>query len=370
MTSLRAQDAPAKSKATRPFSCKFISVIIEINGFRYNVDPLPIWDDADRTYRLTKHSRDGVAYDVTRTRDGCVVCDCPDFEQRHRDAGTMCKHGRALVELGLMLAPVAPPAPTVEPTPVVEPTPTAEPKVNDRCYYCCRLAFLPQLDAKGRTNCYECRQERCDICERTGERRFPRADGILICGDCSKRQEEDSQRRAFVNASPYLSQKAIGRDAAQTILLAMGKEDAFSADDDYWLALLPNNREVLRTPGRGILAENSTGQSWSDPATSVLPTAPCCNPAESTPYVDCGASGESTDVSTVETPADAPDERQDVARSHLDRSATLGLAELVDLQVDFYRGWGNPAGEMLARAMEELALKIHMTESTDRKSVV
>src|SRR5207245_1565843 len=53
-----------------------------------------------------------------------------------------------------------------------------------------------------------------------------------------------------------------------------------------------------------------------------------------------------------------------VAREYLDRSATMLPDELAELQATFYRSWGNAAGEMLARAMDELALKIRMTDAT------
>jgi hypothetical protein len=46
------------------------------------------------------------------------------------------------------------------------------------------------------------------------------------------------------------------------------------------------------------------------------------------------------------------------ARQHLDLSQCVTLAELVDHQADFYRGWGNPVGTMLAKHMKELALRI------------
>jgi hypothetical protein len=46
------------------------------------------------------------------------------------------------------------------------------------------------------------------------------------------------------------------------------------------------------------------------------------------------------------------------AREYLDRSDRLTLAALVDAQADFYRGWRNPAGVMLARHMDELAMRI------------
>jgi hypothetical protein len=52
------------------------------------------------------------------------------------------------------------------------------------------------------------------------------------------------------------------------------------------------------------------------------------------------------------------------AREHLDRSATLGLAELVDHQVTFFRSWSTAAGEMIARHLEALALKIRLCDAS------
>jgi hypothetical protein len=44
--------------------------------------------------------------------------------------------------------------------------------------------------------------------------------------------------------------------------------------------------------------------------------------------------------------------------------ATLDLAELVDRQAASYRAWSTEAGEMIARALDELALKIRMVDAT------
>jgi SRSO17 transposase len=57
--------------------------------------------------------------------------------------------------------------------------------------------------------------------------------------------------------------------------------------------------------------------------------------------------------------------QETAAREYLcPADATLTLAELVDLQAAFYRSWPIAAGEMIARAMEELALKVRMTDAT------
>src|SRR4051812_41627596 len=52
------------------------------------------------------------------------------------------------------------------------------------------------------------------------------------------------------------------------------------------------------------------------------------------------------------------------AKDHLDRSATFTLADLVARQAEFYRGWSNAAGDLLAAAMTDLAGKIEATGAT------
>jgi hypothetical protein len=98
------------SKSAKPFSCSIITLTVEINDSRYSVDEIPAGECGSKAYRLTKHSaRDGGTYDVIRQHDGIVACSCPDYIGRHQGNGYgLCKHGRSLVELGLMAAPLAP----------------------------------------------------------------------------------------------------------------------------------------------------------------------------------------------------------------------------------------------------------------------
>jgi hypothetical protein len=56
--------------------------------------------------------------------------------------------------------------------------------------------------------------------------------------------------------------------------------------------------------------------------------------------------------------------REQDAREHLDRSATLGLAELVEYQAAFYRAWPTDAGAMIAQALDALAAKIGYAGAT------
>lgn len=71
------------------------------------------------------------------------------------------------------------------------------------------------------------------------------------------------------------------------------------------------------------------------------------------------------DVPTAEDEADYREWSQESdARQHLDHSERLTLDELCYRQAAFYRGWSNAAGDMLADAMAELALKVRMTDAT------
>jgi hypothetical protein len=111
---------------TRPFTCSFISVTIEINDARYSVDPIAPGEFGMKAFRLTKRAGGAFGtsvYDVIHRHDGTLSCDCPDFVARHEDHGGMCKHIRALVELGLMPAPsVTTPALAVAPAPCGSPS--------------------------------------------------------------------------------------------------------------------------------------------------------------------------------------------------------------------------------------------------------
>ncbi len=60
----------------------------------------PPLDPGVTGWRLTKS--DGVSYDVLRDIDGRLLCQCESYHREHEPAGTVCKHGRALIERGLL----------------------------------------------------------------------------------------------------------------------------------------------------------------------------------------------------------------------------------------------------------------------------
>jgi hypothetical protein len=72
------------------------SLTLTIGGSDYRLQRLPGAD----AWRLRGPGGKG-CYTVTVTQRG-VVCDCPDYIHRAAKASERCKHGRALVALGLI----------------------------------------------------------------------------------------------------------------------------------------------------------------------------------------------------------------------------------------------------------------------------
>jgi hypothetical protein len=73
---------------------------VEIKGTRYTAETIPAGEDNASAVRLTK--ADGTVYDVARTLDGRVVCDCPHYEFTMVGTADRCKHGAALDAAGLL----------------------------------------------------------------------------------------------------------------------------------------------------------------------------------------------------------------------------------------------------------------------------
>lgn len=93
-------DAPTVNPARGPRAAS-----LTIKGAAYDATPIDAGEDGTAAYRLVRR-RGGACYDVIRTHAGLVECDCPDYEARRRGlTAEPCKHGRALVEAGLIEAP-------------------------------------------------------------------------------------------------------------------------------------------------------------------------------------------------------------------------------------------------------------------------
>ena len=80
-------------------------VMIGIMGFSYRVESISIDPEiGDTAFNLHDTDRNRL-YSVHRDQAGEVVCDCGDYVFRKAGTGSTCKHGRRLVELGLIPAP-------------------------------------------------------------------------------------------------------------------------------------------------------------------------------------------------------------------------------------------------------------------------
>jgi hypothetical protein len=83
------------------------SLTLTINAVRYDVTPIPPGGFGTAAWRLVKADAAGEAvYDLVRDHFGIVECTCPHYEFVLKgNCVDMCKHGRALVALGLLDAP-------------------------------------------------------------------------------------------------------------------------------------------------------------------------------------------------------------------------------------------------------------------------
>jgi hypothetical protein len=82
------------------------TLTVEIKGVDYDVEYLGSGPGWTKGYRLTKRLGRADVYDVVRTDSGLVHCDCPHYRFRLEGNGFgLCKHGEALVSLGMLAAP-------------------------------------------------------------------------------------------------------------------------------------------------------------------------------------------------------------------------------------------------------------------------
>jgi hypothetical protein len=80
------------------------SITLNIRGLAYRVEPIDPGEEGTAAYRVSKQRGEGV-YDVVRTHEGLVICDCPSYVCTFEGTAETCKHGMALVQAGLLQAP-------------------------------------------------------------------------------------------------------------------------------------------------------------------------------------------------------------------------------------------------------------------------
>jgi hypothetical protein len=315
-----------KNKAQQSSAAKLtVSLALSINHTVYAVQPIAAaaFAHGSKAWRLTKQGGDHDVYDVVKNMgSGLVECDCADYEMRHRqiDAG-MCKHGQALVDLGLLQPPQ-----TWEP---MEVTPmcatrgcfnglhlTEGPDGRKYCpvhwemenepggrYFKPYVAPAPQPEpVSGAPCCPQDEPEPCKPCETRSNCKEGFCEGCLSMG-----QHDD------------FTPPCLERPAPRRVL-------AYTANPSLRGAALP----VIEQPE--FLDQHDTDAPY-------VPT-----PEEEREAAEIFATMQATNLLQAQLPGVV--------------EVKLTLAELVDRQVDFYRSWKTAAGEMIARHLEELACKV------------
>jgi hypothetical protein len=315
------------SKSAKPFTCSIITLTVEINDARYSVDEIPAGECGTKAFRLTKHSaRDGGTYDVIRQHDGIVACSCPDYIGRHQGNGYgLCKHGRSLVELGLMAAPLAPefaPAKgvhTVNALPVVAPEFAVADRIpNDIRNYGAPTEVAPEFAPADRI-----------------------PDAIRNAG--APTEVEPAPEPCCPESEP-----------APCLACLEASVDGLQMED----------RAIEAAPVARCVCE-----ACVDDAQCVEAEAEDAGPAE--------AWGPEWDIDAWMLGADAPEPEPDgptaedlaeaemSARELLNPAGppTLTLAELVEKQVQFYLAWQTDAGDLIAGQLDQLASRIRFLDA-------
>jgi hypothetical protein len=106
----------AESVKATECTVSLVKCVVEITtprgSDRYTVDALNPGAAGVKGFRLSKHGKEGLCYDVVQGSDGIVSCDCADYEFRRKGrTAEPCKHGSSLVSLGLLAAPAVAPSP-------------------------------------------------------------------------------------------------------------------------------------------------------------------------------------------------------------------------------------------------------------------
>lgn len=125
------------TKTRKPVkSAPVVSLALSIDHQVYSVEPI----QSAKGFRLTKQAARDDVYDVVRTSEGLVTCSCPSYQNTFADTVSTCKHGDALLKMGL-LEPIywtgGQPTPKADkPEPAEAPAPCCSPTESAPCAAC------------------------------------------------------------------------------------------------------------------------------------------------------------------------------------------------------------------------------------------
>jgi hypothetical protein len=89
---------------------------VAITGFVYEVAPIPAGECGSVAFSMHKTATNNT-YHILLDNHGELTCDCPDFEFRRAGTGQPCKHGRSLIELGMVNPSIPARQPAASPSP-------------------------------------------------------------------------------------------------------------------------------------------------------------------------------------------------------------------------------------------------------------
>jgi len=93
---------PAVVKPARRTASLTLTIKDKGRSTAYGVRPIDPGFAGVKAFRLTKQAGEGDVYDVVQTLDG-IRCDCADHVfRREGNSANPCKHGAALVAVGLL----------------------------------------------------------------------------------------------------------------------------------------------------------------------------------------------------------------------------------------------------------------------------
>lgn len=316
------QSAP-RVKPSRPLTA---SLTLTINGTRYNVTAIRGIQDPEiqAAWRLEKHGDPDAVYDVARGTDGLVTCSCPSYEVTYRGNGlATCKHGSAVVQLGLLPAPsvhVEPsrPASSKAPEPIVTPLPLPP-----------NTCALPQINGNGLVL--------DELFRINGARNRARS---AYAADCPAASSAELDRVAAAAARDMLRRVLKDRPPAPELPAAA----ACCQEADPCKACSP--AEAVRTaPVPAIDDDQAEGEG--DPST--WPAWTDADAWELGPDPD--------DLDDVDIDVD-----YDLAPA--EASALLTLPELIDQQAARLRRMETYAGDLMARSLTQLAEMVRSVQAS------
>ncbi len=332
--------SPRKSVQPRSRKPVVAELCLTINGVGYVLIPTA----PGSAYRLVKDGCVDSVYDVCRTHSGLVECDCPSYEATYRGNGlATCKHGQALVLVGLLEAPKHVDMPMGRNRDNITVTVPAAAEVNRDNVTVEPPAFVHVPDEF---------DEPAPVQDRLVQR-FA---------------EADPARVAAFDRAPYIAQNAVAEGRALYLahrhLHTSEPPPGPSADHARDIVILDDAGQPLETPSemdarhRAEHAAKVVELMDGNPFVGLNPFSPdgCCPADEPSPCQACV---------THDGPADLSDAGwQDEFRWAVNGTIARSLAEQVDEHARGLRAMGSPLGDLLAERAEALAAEVRFLDAS------